>query len=184
MIINEENFISELKRRNEKALDYIIDTYSWVIKTVVRRHLYSLPSNQDECINDILMAVWFNINSFDESKGKFENWLAGVSKYKALEFKRKYLKHLEYENIDDLNISVEDSVAQELIEKELDEDVESLLKCLKDEDKSLFLKLYVEEKTVEDVCSEAGVKRDVIYNRISRGKKKIKNFFKLMESRG
>lgn len=181
--INEENFIHELKCNNEKAFDYIVDNYSWIIKTVVRRHLYSMPSNQDECINDILMAVWFNINSFDESKGNFKNWIAGVSKYKSIEFKRKYLKHLEYENIDDLNISIEDSVHEELIKKELDEDVESLLSCLKEEDKQLFLKLYVEEKEVQDICDETGVKRDIIYNRVSRGKKKMKNFFKLIESR-
>jgi len=48
----------------------------------------------------------------------------------------------------------------------------------------LFYKLYVEEKEVKDVSFETGLKRDVIYNRLARGKKKIQKLFKLSERRG
>lgn len=184
MNINEKNLISELRNGNEKALNYVVDRYGWIVKTIVKKHLYGLPNNQDECINDILMAVWFNIDSFDENRSEFKNWLAGVAKYKAIDYKRKYLKDLEYENIDDLNISVEDRIQEEVMAKELDEEVSSLLNCLKKEDRELFLKLYVEEKEVDEVSKETGLKRDVIYNRVSRGKRKIKNLFKLIEARG
>ena len=39
MKIKEENFILELRRKNEKALDYVIDNYGWIIKSIVRKHL-------------------------------------------------------------------------------------------------------------------------------------------------
>lgn len=32
MKINEGNFIIQLRKRNEKALDYVIDNYGWIIK--------------------------------------------------------------------------------------------------------------------------------------------------------
>jgi RNA polymerase sigma-70 factor, ECF subfamily len=184
MRINEENFVKELKKGNEKAIDYVIDNYSWIIKTVVSRHLYGLTAYQDECINDILMATWLNIKSFDENRSEFKNWVAGVAKYKSLEYKRKYLKHQEYENIEDLNIEVEDIVHKELIENELTEDANEMLSCLKPCDRELFLKLYVEEKDIEKIASETGMSRDVIYNRVSRGKRKIKNIFKIVNIGG
>lgn len=183
MVISEENFVYQLKMRNKKALDYILEQYGWIIKSTVKKHLYNLQSLQDDCINDILMAVWNNIDSFDENRSEFKNWLAGVSKYKCIDYKRKYLKNLAYENIDDLNISAEDNSLNEILNNELSKDLESMLNCLKKEDRDLFLKLYVEEKDMKDICRETGMKRDVIYNRISRGKKKIKSLFNLKESR-
>ena len=43
----------------------------------------------DECVDDILLIVWYNINSYDENRGKFRNWLISVAKFKAIDYKRK-----------------------------------------------------------------------------------------------
>ena len=67
MKIDEENLIIQLRKKNEKALDYVIDNYGWVIKSIVFKHLYNLKSVQDECINDVLLGIWNNIGSFDEN---------------------------------------------------------------------------------------------------------------------
>ncbi len=123
MKINEENFIIQLRRKNEKALDYVIDNYGWIIKSIVKKHLYNLQSVQAECINDVLMGIWNNIDTFDENKSDFKNWVAGIAKFKSIDYKRKYLKGLEYENIDDLNISVSDST-YEILKNELSLEVE------------------------------------------------------------
>lgn len=183
MKINEENFIIQLRKRNEKALDYVIDTYGWIIKSIVKKHLYNLQSVQDECINDVLIGIWNNIDTFDENKSEFKNWVAGIAKFKSIDYKRKYLKGLEYENIDDLNISVSESI-YEILENELSLEVEEMLNCLNEKDRDLFYKLYVEEIEVNKISEETGMKRDAIYNRVSRAKKKIRDIFKFKESRG
>ncbi|WP_252232320.1 sigma-70 family RNA polymerase sigma factor [Clostridium sp. ZBS15] len=184
MKIEEGNFIFELRKKNEKALDYVIDNYGWIIKSIVKKHLYNLQSIQDECINDILLGIWNNIESFDENKGDFKNWVAGIAKFKCIDYKRKYLKGLEYENIDDLNISTPDNVHEEIVKSELESDIEEMLSCLKEKDRDLFYKFYVDEKDISDITKEMGIKREVVYNRLSRGKKKIQKIFKILESRG
>lgn len=184
MKIEEGNFIFELRKKNEKALDYVIDNYGWIIKSIVKKHLYNLQSIQDECINDILLGIWNNIESFDENKGDFKNWVAGIAKFKCIDYKRKYLKGLEYENIDDLNISTPDNVHEEIVKSELESDIEEMLSCLKEKDRDIFYKLYVDEKDISDITKEMGIKREVVYNRLSRGKKKIQKIFKILESRG
>ena len=138
MKINEENFIIQLRKRNENALDYVIDNYGWIIKSIVKKHLYNLQSVQDECINDVLMGIWNNITTFDENKSEFKNWIAGIAKFKSIDYKRKYLKGLEYENIDDLNISVSEST-YEILENELSLEVEEMLNCLNEKDRDLFI---------------------------------------------
>ena len=181
MKINEENFLDQLKKKNEKALDYVIDTYGWIIKSVIKKHLYNLQSVQDECINDVLLGLWNNIDKFDENKSEFKNWIAGIAKFKAIDYKRKYLRELDNENVDDLNITVDDSI-HELLKNELSLEMQEMMNSLKEKDRELFYKLYVEEIEVDKVSQETGIKREVIYNRVSRAKKKLRDIFKLKES--
>lgn len=183
MKINEHNFILYLRRKNEKALDYVIDVYGGIIKAVVKKHLYNLQSVQGECINDILLAIWNNIEYFDPERSTFKNWVIGISKFKSIDYKRKHLKGLNHENIDDINLSKED-FSEELIKNELSYEVEQMMQCLKEKDRQLFYKLYVEEKEVDEISDDMGMKREVIYNRISRAKKKIKELFTVKHDGG
>lgn len=66
MKINEENYLIELCKKNEKALEYIIDKYSAIVNGVVRKVLLPLENNGliEECISDIFFSVWNNIGKF------------------------------------------------------------------------------------------------------------------------
>ena len=74
-------------------------------------------------------------------------------------------------------------VIEDIISKEISKDLNDLLNCLKKEDREIFIKLYIEEKEIEDISLDTGLKKDVIYNRLSRGRRKMRNIFKLIESR-
>lgn len=178
MKITEENFILKLKKRDERALEYVIDNYGWIIKTIIKKSMYNLESYHEECINDVLLGIWNNIERFDESKNTFKNWVAAITKYKTIDYQRKYLKHLENQNIDDVDIKIEDNSHKNLLQNEIDEEIEKILNHLKERDRELFIKLYVDEQDIESISEETGMHRDVIYNRVSRGKRKIKDIFK------
>lgn len=178
MKINEENFITILRQRNEKALDYVIDNYLGIIKIILKKHLYNLKDVEGECIDDILLAVWNNIDSFDENKNTFKNWICGIARFKAIDYKRKYLNKLCFVNIEGIDIKVCDNT-DKIIEKELDKDIEEMLNYLNEKDKDIFYKLFIEQLDVEQIAKEKQVKRAVIYNRVSRAKKKIKSIFKI-----
>lgn len=181
MKITEENFILKLKQKDERALEYVIDNYGWIIKSIVKKSMYNLESYHDECINDILLGVWNNIDRFDKNKCSFKNWLAAITKYKSIDYKRKYLKYLENEDIDELNIAVDDSSHREVIKNEISEETEAMLSHLKEKDRELFLRLYVKEDDMDTISHDTGINKDVIYNRVSRGKRKIRNLFKSKE---
>lgn len=181
MEITEENFILMLKQKDERALEYIIDNYGWIIKTIVKKSMYNLESYQEECINDILLGVWNNIDRFDKNKCSFKNWLAAISKYKSIDYKRKYLKDLKNENIENVNLNIDDNSHENIIKNEINLEMEKMLNCLKEKDKEIFLRLYVNDEDLDSISYSTGIKKDVLYNRISRGKRKIKQLFSLKE---
>lgn len=178
MRVNEENFIKYLNAKNEKALDYVIDTYGGLIKSIVNKHLYSLKDYHDECINDILLAVWNGIDKYDSEKGEFKNWLAVVSKYRCIAYKRKYLNlNIVQEDLSNIEVNSEDNIQKQIEKEELESDIKSLLNALKPRDREIFIRHYINEENIRDIAKLHSVKEDVIYNRISRGKKKIKAIF-------
>lgn len=97
--------------------------------------------------------------------------MAGIAKFKVIDYKWKYLKEAGYENIDNLNIHIPDNTFEGIIKKELEVETNEMLSCLKEKDRELFYKLYIEEKEIKDISFETGLKREVIYNRLTRGKK-------------
>lgn len=94
MKINQENFVKELRRGNEKALLYVIDEYGGLLRSVIRRHLFALPDRQEECMNDVLLGIWNYSRDFDETRNTFQNWAAGVARYKSIDYLRKYKREL------------------------------------------------------------------------------------------
>lgn len=177
MKINEQNFVQELQKKNEFALEYIIDEYGGLIKAIVKKHLNYLQDEQEECINDILAGIWQNSMQFDPNKSSFRNWVAAISRYKVIDYQRKYLKQIQHDRLEDTVIGEEEKEIGHIIEREMSQQTKSLLECLKPIDRHLFLELYVEDKEIKKVSQETGMKESVIYNRISRGKKKIRQLF-------
>lgn len=177
MVVNEKNFIKQLKKKNEKALDYVISQYGNLVKSVISKHLYSLPNEIEDCIYDVFMSVWQHIDSFNPEKNSFTNWLASISRYKAIDYLRKYKRRKEITALgDDFNNyeSDEHQPELEMIEKEISDETEKLLSCLSKEDRDILLKLYVDEEDVEKISLEYGLRPSSIYSRVSRAKGRIK----------
>ena len=171
MQITEQKLIQEIRKHNEDALEYIIDTYAGLLKSIIYKHLSSYQEEVDECLDDTLFAIWENIDAFDETKGSFKNWIATIAKYKALDKRRKLKryndKHLSASNLDDVDVPHIDS--QNLLE-----DVSELLSHLSPEDQQLFTKYYVENEKAKDIATELNLSPNAIHNRLSRGRNKLR----------
>lgn len=181
MKINDQNYIQQLKNKNEEALLYVIDRYGELLKAILRKHLFCFPSLQEECFNDILLGIWQNMDSFDETKNSFKNWIAAIARYQAISYIRKYQKELQNVSLENLPGEIGDSPSLEFVEEELNEEIQDLLAHLKPIDQQIFIKLYIEECSVDEVGRELNLKRSVIYNRVSRAKKKM---FRIYPSKG
>lgn len=191
MKITEQNFIAQIIQGNEKALEYCMLHYGGLVRAAVRRNLGSLVRFEEECINDVFFAVWKHAASYRSDKNSFSNWIAGVARLKALDCRRKYARHLLETSWEEapggvLHKSRADERTPELaaLEKEISEETKKMLDCLKPVDRELFWKLYVEEEDMESISRSIGMSRSVIYNHLSRGKKKLRNLYGMQMPKG
>lgn len=176
MKITEKNYIKQLKNGNERALEYVMVQFGGLVKSVVHRHLYHLTQYEEDCINEVFFAVWNHIYSYQPEKSSFANWIGGIARLKALDALRKHSKEMWEESIDDEVVCVVDksAVPDEGLEELISEETEQLLTCLKEKDRELFYRLYVEEQDMDEVSEAMGMEKSVIYNRLSRAKQKVR----------
>ena len=175
--MDDDKIVYFIRKRNERGLELLIDSYSGLITSIIKKHLYNLRDKHEECIDDVLLSIWNNIDSFDRSKNTLKNWIAAISQYRAIDYKRKYLRLLN-EEVDISQVENQLYINNIINEDELRSDIEELLCCLKQEDKDVFIKRYIEGKSRKEVALETGMKEEVIYNRISRGRKKLRRKYR------
>lgn len=173
----DKEIYSLIKKRNEKGMELLINEYAPLIKAIVKRHLYNLPQYHEECINDVYLGIWNNIARFDNEKNILKNWIAAITKHRAIDYKRKYLKTLEHIDISELEIESDFAIEKEVLMNELEHETEEILRSLNSLDKQLFIKLFMKEESIKEVSEEFNIKPSVLYNRISRGKSKLRSLF-------
>ena len=107
MKAKEDNFVEWIKKRREEGILYVMETYGGLLYSIVRKRLFMAPDRIEECMNDVFLGIWKNIDSFDESRGTFKNWAAGVARLEALDTLRRIQRELRFQKVslEDVDIS-------------------------------------------------------------------------------
>jgi len=179
--VTESNYVKLMKKGRQDALKYFIEQHGWRIKFIVQKKLERFPNEQEDCINEIFFAVWNHVKKYDPKKASFLTWVSAVSKYMILNYFRKMKNSMMEDSIEDKQVVNEMvnnvSVLDTIISLE-NEGFEELISCLPEQDRELFRMLYLQEKDSTEISMSMGMKKEVLYNRVSRGKSKIKHSLK------
>ncbi len=178
MMDNDQWMIAQIKRRNEAGLKQLIDKYTGLLKSIIQKTMAYLPQYQEECLNDVLLAIWNNIEQYDAAKSSFKNWICVIAKYRAINYLKKYQNEIqnlswEEEKHEESYAHHDNVFQQELWEIQLDQ----LLEPLSEQDKILFKDYFISTDDTETVAKRNELTPGALYSRISRGKKKIRDFF-------
>lgn len=167
--MKEKKLITSLKNKDEKALADLIENYSGILKSVIKRVLLSFPDLWDECLNETLMAVWQNIDSYDCNRSSFKNWCASVARYKAIDTLRREVRHNNREEIRDENSYIGNEFDLVLLKE--------IFKYLSPENRKLFKAIFIEGYTYDEMAQKLGVSKDALYSRVKRSRRKIEKEF-------
>ncbi|MFL8800785.1 sigma-70 family RNA polymerase sigma factor [Clostridioides difficile] len=163
--------IKNIKKKKEKGMEMLIDEYGNFIASIVRRTLANARIYEEECIDDVLLSIWNNIEKFDSEKNSFKNWIGSISKYRAINYRKKYTNNNMHLELEDKEISYID---KKLYKKEIEEEINDLISTLSAKDAELFRKYYLEEMSLKDIAMQNETTVENLHNRLSRGRKKMK----------
>lgn len=138
------------------------------------RNLSGMPEEIEECMDDVFLDVWNNIDRFDESKGSFRNWITAIARFRSIDYLRRYSRRRSEEDISEYENKLANDNMLEIINEDISDSMEKLLGGLSDEDRDIILRYYWDDENVEKIADDYGVSSSSIYSRMSRARRRLK----------
>lgn len=171
--MDDKKLIKKIKERDQDGLLAFVDKYGPSLKGAIYPILRPYPDLLGEVLNESLLAIWDNIDSYDPGRSSLKNWSALVAKYKAIDTLRREIRH-QSENLD----QIKDQAFEDSYPFEDADEIKNILSYLKTEDQEIFIKLFLQGYSYDDLESLTGLSKDILYNRVSRGKSVLRKNLK------
>lgn len=165
----EEKIIKLLKAKDQEGLNLLIENYSGILYSVIKKVLIKFPYLQDEVLNDALLGVWDHIDSFDPTRSSFKNWLASVARYKAIDALRREVRH-DFQTLDESYQEGQEDAFNKVLIKEI-------FSYLDEDDRKLFTALFLDGYSYEELAQDLNISKNSLYSRVKRARKKLKEEF-------
>lgn len=179
MDINDENFIRELRRKNEKSLEFIIDEYGALVNGIIRNTLIDLNNYGliEECVSDVFLGVWNNVSKFTGDSGKFKSWICCIAKYKAIDYYRANAKKQNASLELNENLCSDENIEEKVLGNMKKRDVIKAINDMGQPDKSIFLMKFFLGMSSSDISDKLNLTCTNVDVRVSRGRKKLRELF-------
>ncbi|MBU8733767.1 sigma-70 family RNA polymerase sigma factor [Cytobacillus oceanisediminis] len=171
MSLEEQFLVEQIKLKNEKGISNILDKYGGLLNAIIQKYLQKNREDTEECMADVLVSIWYHIDSFDPSRNEFKNWIAAIAKYKAIDYLRKSEQEKQYLSKAELS---EGNLGQ-LVSDKNKVDTENLLDELPELERSIFEKYYLEGFPSREIAKQFNTKESWVHNKLSRGRKKLRS---------
>ncbi len=189
----DEALYKGLVAREARALEALIRRYSREMSYFIRIVLEGVGTLQDaeECANDLFIAAWREIDSYDPARASLRTWLTMRAKYIALDKRRQVQRrHAGVISLDGERkqssgesngsevpaLYLSDNSMEGLVEQqERREELEGALNELNSLDRRLVLMRYFQLTPTEQICAETGLTRQAIDTRLWRARKVLRD---------
>lgn len=206
---SDEDLARGLLEQNPDALDTLISRYSREIFYFIRVVLDGVGVTQDveECVQDLFVVAWREINSFDATRGTLRTWLTMRAKYIALDRRRQLCRRQthttpladetrQWSALDHVrgwkssgrsgydtdgrasSPQLEASMEHLIEQNERREELRLALATLPELDRYLIYARYCKFASTEELAAKTGLSRHAVDTRLWRARKSLREALK------
>jgi RNA polymerase sigma-70 factor (ECF subfamily) len=204
---SDEEIAQKLQQRDPEALETLISRYSREVFYFIRLVLDGVGVAQDaeECVNDLFIAVWQEIETFDPERGTLRTWLTMRAKYIALDRRRQLCRRQVHNlpsadgsrqwafsdvsrgrralnwggNERDMHAALpahsETSMEHLLEQSERREELRLALATLPELDRYLIYQRYFKYASTEELAAKTGLTRHAVDTRLWRARRSLRD---------
>jgi RNA polymerase sigma factor (sigma-70 family) len=161
----EQELVSLLKNRNDRAFAYLYDHYSGALYGIIMQ-IVNNGELASDVLQEVFINVWRKIESYDASKGRLYTWMLNIARNASIDTLRsKSFQNAQKnqpfpENVDGMMANSASSLNIDLL------GLRKLLEKLKEEHRSLIELAYFKGYTHEEIAEIEGIPLGTVKTRI------------------
>jgi len=177
----EQTILLQVKQRDPAGLESIMDAYAGKLYGLAGRILHGIAKQEDieECVSDVFVAFWEQIDRYDPDKGDLLTWLYMLTKFRALDYRRKMIgkpAHRSFDQIDGWTHSIAGSEMTEqiAIQKEHRTELLKMLHTLPEMDRAILYRRYYADESTDTIAAGLSLSVKAVENRLRRARQILK----------
>lgn len=170
--MEEEKYITLLKKSDETALESVIRQYTGYVSTVIANQLGGFCDTKvvEELASDVFFALWQNRRKL--SGGHLRGWLAAVARNKAKDYIRG--QKLPWETLEE-DMCFSTGLFDALEKEEQRAVLDAALQAIRPKEREIILRYYYYNQTVSQIARDMKLNQETAKSRLQRGRKKLKD---------
>ncbi len=154
-----------------KAIDLYGDSVRWIVYKIVGPNY---PEDIEECVSDVFIRFWQSIRRFDSESGvPLKSYLYGISRYAALDFRKKQRESSSI-SFEENMLQSDLDFADTIVEKTNSSILHEVIAALPSPEQEIFIRRYFLEERVKAIANELKLSEKTIENKLYRGKISLK----------
>lgn len=168
--LEDERLLMRLQKRDERALEELIDRYGGFVLSVIRAAGAGLLSTEDieELAAEAFLKLWNSVQNIEPKKGSLKNYLGAIARNEARSRIRCLRPVLPME--EDYLTQADQKMQQELERKEQGELIRKTLLFLEPVTREIFLRYYYKREKITHISQEMQMKPSTVKSRLARGR--------------
>ena len=171
--MGDQDIIALLQSRDEAGMRELLVRFGPLIKYIIAPILPN-PQDAEDCLSEITMQVWNQIDRFDPQRGSLKSWLTAITRNHALNFKRNIKNHQNTTELTEDMPSQESLPEEQALRRERQDALIKALHGLPKKDEALFYRKYYYMQSTAQIASELGLSERAVEGKLYRIKKRLR----------
>jgi RNA polymerase sigma factor, sigma-70 family len=179
VIIDDQDLMQELLRRNPDALDQLHQRYRAILKSIIMQVLHD-DAEADDVLQEVFLQVWDRADSYSPRKGKLVSWLCTLARRRAIDRLRQHSAYRRatdrYEiscNHADKAIEETHTVERDACRDDLRELLEQQMKSLPPNQERVIRLAFFENRSQREISVLTNTPLGTVKTRIELGIRKL-----------
>ncbi len=170
--ISDEELVEKILSENLELFELIVNRYSKRLYNYLLRIMYFHVEDAEDALSETMLKAYLSLNGFNP-KLKFSSWIYRIAHNQAIDIlrKRKYKIVPLEDNLDHFIFTPNLTFHQK-------DDLEKLLKTLKEKDRNLLTLFYLEEKSVKEISDILKERPQTVTVSIHRARQRAQKIIK------
>ena len=173
--MNDERIITEIKNRNEAAINEAITKYSKLLWSVAGVVLNNIGSTQDieECVADTFIFLWEHPEKYNPQRGKLKTWLSIIARTQAVNRYREISKRNTI-SLEDTDFIAQLGVVDNILKAETRRSLLAAVKTLGEPDREILIRRYYYDQKPKEIAYALDMSVKQVDNRLYQTKLKLR----------